>query len=76
MQYIEFTLVSHFKFSKGVLNGHTKYQHTDQMKILHVSREAGNEESIVLSNANRWQGMPAGPIIPLKILAFLGFNFA
>lgn len=42
-----------------------KYQHTDQMKILHVSREVDNEESAVLSNAYRWQGMPAGAITPL-----------
>lgn len=35
-----------------------KYQHSDQKKILNVTREAENEESIVLCNANRWQGVP------------------
>lgn len=64
VQYVEFTLASHFTFSKGVLNSHMKYYHTDQMKILNVSREADNQESIVLCNANRWQGMPAGAITP------------
>lgn len=42
-----------------------KYKHTDQMKISNISREADSEDSIVLCNANRWQGMPAGAITPL-----------